>query len=129
MDTARSGLGTGRIERIYRAIMRIPRGRVATYGQVGRVAGLPRHHRQVGHALRLLVDDGLIPWHRVVGANGAISPRSADGFVETIQRERLEQEGVVFDARGRVPLARFQWRRCAAAVASRGARGRSRVGR
>ena len=98
-------------QRIYRAIMRIPRGRVATYGQIARVAGMPRHHRQVGRALRLLVDDGLIPWHRVVGANGAISPRSADGFVETIQRERLEQEGIGFDARGRVPLARFQWKR------------------
>jgi methylated-DNA-protein-cysteine methyltransferase-like protein len=98
-------------ERIYRAILRIPRGRVATYGQVARVAGMPRHHRQVGRALRLLVDDGLIPWHRVVGASGAISPRSADGFVETIQRERLEQEGIVFDARGRVPLARVRWKR------------------
>jgi len=55
-------------ERIYRAILRIPRGRVATYGQIALVARMPRHHRQVGRALRLLVDDGLIPWHRVVGA-------------------------------------------------------------
>lgn len=98
-------------ERIYRAVMRIPRGRVATYGQIARVAGMPRHHRQVGRALRHLVDDGLIPWHRVVGANGAISARSADGACETMQRERLEREGVVFDTRARVPLARFQWKR------------------
>jgi methylated-DNA-protein-cysteine methyltransferase-like protein len=115
-------------ERIYRAVMRIPRGRVATYGQIAQVAGMPRHHRQVGRALRLLVDDGLIPWYRVIGANGAISARSADGFVETIQRERLEQEGIVFDARGRVPMARFQWRRCAASAASRSPKGRSRLG-
>jgi methylated-DNA-protein-cysteine methyltransferase-like protein len=100
-------------ERIYRAVMRIPRGRVATYGQIARVAGLPRHHRQVGHALRELIDDGLIPWHRVVGAGGAISVRSVDGFAETVQRERLAEEGVAFDGRGRVPLARFQWKRCA----------------
>ena len=91
--------------------MRIPRGRVATYGQVGRLAGLPRHHRQVARALRLLVDDGLVPWHRVVTASGAIAVRSGDGLAETIQREKLAQEGVVFDAKGRVPLARFQWGR------------------
>ena len=106
-------------ERIYRAVMRIPRGRVATYGQIARVAGMPRHHRQVGRALRGVVDDGLVPWHRVVGASGAISARSADGSAEQLQRERLEAEGVVFDARGRVPLARFQWARAASAPAAR----------
>jgi methylated-DNA-protein-cysteine methyltransferase-like protein len=99
-------------ERIYRAVMRIPRGRVATYGQIGRIAGLPRHHRQAGRALRRLIDDGLVPWHRVVGADGRISQRSVDGDVERLQRELLEAEGVAFDGRGRVPLARFQWRRC-----------------
>jgi methylated-DNA-protein-cysteine methyltransferase-like protein len=89
-------------ERIYRAVMQIPRGRVATYGQIARVAGMPRHHRQVGHALRHLIDDGLVPWHRVVGAGGRISPRSEDGEVERTQRELLEEEGVEFDAKERV---------------------------
>jgi methylated-DNA-protein-cysteine methyltransferase-like protein len=98
-------------ERIYRAVMRIPSGRVATYGQIARVAGMPRHHRQVGRALRDLIDDGLIPWHRVVGADGRISTRSEDGAIERLQRELLEREGVVFDAHGRVALARFQWAR------------------
>ena len=98
-------------ERIYRTVMRIPRGRVATYGQIARVAGMPRHHRQVARALRLLVDDGLVPWHRVVAASGRIAVRSVDGLAETIQRERLAQEGVVFDTKGRVPLARFGWAR------------------
>jgi methylated-DNA-protein-cysteine methyltransferase-like protein len=101
-------------ERIYRAVMRIPPGRVATYGQIARVAGMPRHHRQVGRALRGLVDDGLVPWHRVVSASGTISLRSADGSAERMQRERLEREGIVLDARGRVSLARFQWKRGAA---------------
>jgi len=96
-------------ERIYRAVMAIPRGRVATYGQVARVAGMPRHHRQVGRALRHLVDDGLVPWHRVVAADGRISVRSEDSDVERLQRELLEEEGVEFDARDRVVLARFQW--------------------
>lgn len=96
-------------ERIYRAAMRIPRGRVATYGQVARVAGMPGHHRQVGRALGCLIDDGLVPWHRVVAADGRISRRSEDGAVERLQRELLEGEGVAFDARGRVPLDRFRW--------------------
>jgi methylated-DNA-protein-cysteine methyltransferase-like protein len=100
-------------ERIYRAVMRIPRGRVATYGQIARVAGLPRHHRQVGRALRHLLDDGLVPWHRVLDASGRISPRSEDGTTEARQRRLLEEEGVVFDEKGRVPLARFQWARLA----------------
>ena len=101
-------------ERIYRVVMRIPPGRVATYGQIARVAGMPRHHRQVGRALRGLIDDGLVPWHRVVGAGGTISLRSADGSAEREQRQRLEREGVVLDPRGRVSLARFQWKRGAA---------------
>ena len=101
-------------ERIYRAVMRIPPGRVATYGQIARVAGMPRHHRQVGRALRGLVDDGLVPWHRVVNASGAVSLRSADGSAEREQRERLAREGVTVDARGKVALARFQWKRGAA---------------
>lgn len=100
-------------ERIYRAVMRIPRGRVATYGQVARVAGLPRRHRQVGRALRLLVDDGLVPWHRVLGASGRISERSVDGEVERLQRERLVEEGIHVDEQGRVSLRQYQWGRCA----------------
>jgi methylated-DNA-protein-cysteine methyltransferase-like protein len=101
-------------ERIYRAVMRIPYGRVATYGQVARIAGMPRHHRQVGRALRDLVDDGLVPWHRVVDASGRISARSPHGEPERRQRGLLEAEGIELDARGRVPLGRFQWARCAA---------------
>jgi len=104
-------------ERIYRAVMKIPHGRVATYGQIARVAGMPRHHRQVGHALRNLVDDGLVPWHRVVDASGRISARSANGDAERRQRDLLEEEGVEVDARGRVPMRRFQWARCAGRTA------------
>ena len=100
-------------ERIYRAVMRIPRGRVATYGQIARVAGMPRHHRQVGRALRSLLDDDLVPWDRVVDASGRIAVRSPRGDAERRQRDLLEDEGVELDARGRVPLARFQWARAA----------------
>ncbi|MHC4990490.1 MAG: MGMT family protein [Planctomycetota bacterium] len=94
-------------ERIYAAVRRIPRGRVATYGQVAAVAGIPGHARQVGYALSALASDK-VPWHRVINAQGRISLRAFDGS-EAEQRARLEAEGVVFDAQGRVSLSRFRW--------------------
>lgn len=87
---------------------RIPRGQVATYGQVADLAGLPGHARQVGYALHALRGGTVLPWHRVVNAAGAISLRSVPGH-ELEQRIRLEAEGVTFNARGRVPLARHHW--------------------
>lgn len=72
------------------------------------LAGLPGHARQVGYALHALHGESAVPWHRVVNAAGAISLRSVPGF-ELEQRIRLEAEGVVFNARGRVPLARYRW--------------------
>jgi methylated-DNA-protein-cysteine methyltransferase-like protein len=89
-------------------VRRIPRGRVATYGQVAELAGLPGHARQVGYALHALRDGSTLPWHRVVNAAGAISLRSVPGF-ELEHRIRLEAVGVKFNARGRVPLARYRW--------------------
>jgi methylated-DNA-protein-cysteine methyltransferase-like protein len=86
-------------------VRRIPRGRVATYGQLATLLARPRSARQVGHALRG-ADDG-VPWHRVVNAQGSISRRSRTASMMT-QRIRLEQEGVVFRG-GRVVLARFRW--------------------
>jgi len=115
--------------RIYAAVRRIPRGRVATYGLIARVAGLPGHARQVGYALHALrgehdeagagstrdapardTNSGrAVPWQRVINARGEISLRAELG-AERLQRALLEQEGVVFDAAGRVSLARFLWR-------------------
>jgi methylated-DNA-protein-cysteine methyltransferase-like protein len=93
--------------RILAVVRRIPRGRVATYGQVAALAGLPRQPRLAGYALRH-ADDG-VPWHRVVNAEGRISPRAAS---ESVRRQRLmlEGEGVRFDAADRIPLARYRWR-------------------
>lgn len=87
---------------------RIPRGRVATYGQVAALAGLPRQPRLVGYALHALRGER-VPWQRVINARGEISPRALPG-AEAGQRPLLEDEGVDFDSRGRVSLARFQWR-------------------
>jgi methylated-DNA-protein-cysteine methyltransferase-like protein len=94
----------GPYERIYEAVRRIPRGSVATYGQVAELAGLPGRARQVGYALAAL-RGGDVPWHRVVNARGAVSPRSDPAF-EALQRRLLRREGVALDRAGRVCLAR-----------------------
>jgi methylated-DNA-protein-cysteine methyltransferase-like protein len=98
----------GRNALVYAVVRRIPRGCVATYGQVATVAGLGAMARQVGYALHALPNHSPIPWHRVVNARGEISRRSVPG-AEFEQRVRLEFEGVKFDARGRVRLEQFAW--------------------
>ena len=95
--------------RIYAVVRRIPRGRVATYGQVAALAGLKGHARQVGYAMHALLVGTSVPWQRVINARGEISRRSQFG-AEIHQRLLLEAEGVEFDWRGRVRLSRFQWR-------------------
>lgn len=83
------------LERIWAAVAAIPRGQVATYGEVARRAGLPRRARLVGTALRLAPAQRRLPWHRVVGAGGRISlPAGSEAARE--QRLRLEREGVRF---------------------------------
>jgi methylated-DNA-protein-cysteine methyltransferase related protein len=96
-------------ERIYAVVRRIPRGRVATYGQIARLAGLGPHARQVGYALSALSPGTRLPWHRVINARGEISRRSRPG-AELSQRILLEREGIRFDARGRLRLAQVQWK-------------------
>jgi methylated-DNA-protein-cysteine methyltransferase-like protein len=98
-----------RYQRIFAIVRRIPRGRVATYGQIAELAGFEGHARQVGYALHSLRDDR-VPWHRVVNARGEISPRSA-GDSHELQRRLLESEGVEFDMTGRIALDRYAWRR------------------
>jgi methylated-DNA-protein-cysteine methyltransferase related protein len=103
------GAASGRTyERIYAVVRRVPHGRVATYGQIAVLAGLGGHARQVGYALHALPAGSTVPWHRVLNAQGAISLRA--GGAGVTQRLRLQQEGVVFNARGRVALPKFQWR-------------------
>ncbi|KAB0669108.1 MGMT family protein [Oryzomonas sagensis] len=96
-------------QKIYSVVSLIPEGRVATYGQVARLAGMPGRARLVGYALSSLHDRPSVPWHRVVNARGQISPRSGGSPADMVQRLRLESEGVSFDGHGRIPLGRFQW--------------------
>jgi len=95
-------------QRIYSAVRRIPRGRVATYGQIAELAGLEGHARQVGYALHNLPSGSGVPWHRVVNARGEISARRGSDWGE-LQRRLLEAEKVKFDAKGRIDLTRFRW--------------------
>ncbi|MDD4689474.1 MAG: MGMT family protein [Eubacteriales bacterium] len=93
-------------EMIYEVVKRIPKGRVATYGQVARFAGNPHWARVVGYALHANPDPSTIPCHRVVNREGKTSPAFAFGGAD-IQRQLLELEGIVFDADGRVDLAKY----------------------
>jgi len=95
-------------EPIYAAARRIPPGRVASYGTVARLAGIPRGARQVGYALHALDDGSGVPWHRVVGADGRVKARGVAGPAE-LQVALLAREGVRFDASGRIDLARYGW--------------------
>jgi methylated-DNA-protein-cysteine methyltransferase-like protein len=92
---------------IYRIVREIPRGRVATYGQVALLAGLAGRARQVGYALHALPPGTPVPWQRVINARGEI-PR--DNEAGDLQRLILAGEGVEFEANGSVSLKRFQWK-------------------
>jgi methylated-DNA-protein-cysteine methyltransferase related protein len=93
-------------ERIYLVVRRIPRGRVATYGQIAKLAGIPGHARQVGYALHALPARSRVPWYRVINTKGQISLRSAG---ESTQRVLLEKEGILFDDNNRVPFELYGW--------------------
>ena len=95
-------------ERIYEVVRAIPRGTVASYGQVARLAGNPRWARVVGYALHVNPDPEETPCYRVVTKDGRTSPAFAYGGSD-IQRAMLEADGVEFLPDGRVDMARFAW--------------------
>lgn len=93
---------------VWAVVSEIPRGRVATYGQIAEAAGLPRRWRLVGRVLRRLPDRSAVPWHRVVNARGEISARG-DPSGEREQARLLRAEGVAIGPGGRIDLGRFRW--------------------
>lgn len=92
--------------RVHALVSLVPPGRVATYGQIAdHIAGCTP--RMVGFALAALPPDSDVPWHRVINAQGGISPRGGDGSAR--QRERLEAEGLCFGPDQRIDLGRYRW--------------------
>lgn len=98
----------GLYPRIYAIVCQIPPGRVATYGQIAALVGPPCDARLVGWAMAALPSGTDVPWQRVINAQGKISLRKYSRGHE-LQRRRLEAEGVRFDERGRIDLARYGW--------------------
>lgn len=96
-----------RMHRIRETIRDIPKGNVASYGQIAEIAGIPRGARQVGYTLRDLPKGHKVPWHRVVQASGKIAfDKDAPQFEE--QRSRLMMEGVTVLA-GRIDMNLYRW--------------------
>lgn len=93
---------------ILEVIALIPNGKVASYGQIAKLAGLPKHARLVGYVLKHLDNDSKIPWHRVINAQGKISVLRTNDKGENIQQSLLEQEGVYL-LNGKVNLKVFGW--------------------
>lgn len=96
-------------EKIYEVVCRIPKGKVATYGQVALLAGNPRWARVVGCALHNNPAPGVIPCHRVVNREG----KTAEAFVfggGGVQRQMLEAEGIVFEDDGHINLDKYCWK-------------------
>ena len=93
-------------EDIYALVRQVPRGQVATYGQIALLVGRCTP-RMVGYAMAGLDFDSDVPWHRVINRLGRISPRAGDGA--ELQRTLLQREGVGFDAEGVIPLRKYRW--------------------
>jgi methylated-DNA-protein-cysteine methyltransferase related protein len=91
--------------RIYEIVRAVPAGAVSTYGDIATIAGGGCDARMVGYALNEIPKAGAeeVPWQRIVNAQGGISTRGL------LQRKLLEDEGIVFDPDGRIPLSRFRW--------------------
>ena len=91
-------------EKIINVLREIPEGRVASYGQIARLAGNPRSARQVARVLHSMSAKYQLPWHRVVNAKGEIVIKDGDR-----QKELLLEEGVLVDEKMRVDLGHFRW--------------------
>ncbi|MBD2103393.1 MGMT family protein [Leptolyngbya sp. FACHB-261] len=96
-------------EQIYAVVRLIPLGKVATYGQIATLAGLPGHARQVGYALFRVAPGADVPWQRVVNSRGEISYSALRHGSDDIQRLLLEEEGIQFNPNGRIDLRHYGW--------------------
>ncbi|MGK0441582.1 MAG: methylated-DNA-protein-cysteine methyltransferase-like protein [Pseudohongiellaceae bacterium] len=93
--------------KIWLTVQQIPTGKVASYGQVAELSGLPGAARLVGTTMSKLPEGTLLPWHRVINSQGKLSrPHDSTAYQE--QRLRLEAEGIVFNGLG-IKLTTYRW--------------------
>ena len=107
-DLANRPVRVGFFDSVYALVRRIPRGKVATYGQIARLLGAPRSARVVGWAMRGNPHGVRVPWQRVVQREGSLSPSVCPADPGR-QRRLLEREGVTFGLGGRIDMAAHQW--------------------
>lgn len=94
--------------KILTTVQQIPKGKIATYGQIATIAGT-QNPRLVGFALATLKEGTDVPWFRVINSKGKISfPDQSDGF--KIQYSLLQNEGIIFDSKDRINLEQFGWK-------------------
>lgn len=94
-------------QRIWQVIVQIPAGKVASYGQIASLAGLPGAARLVGNVLKKLPEDSRLPWYRVINSQGKISlPVSSPSYKRQI--EQLNDEGVIV-LHNRISLKKYRW--------------------
>lgn len=98
---------TARMQRIRETIRDIPVGKVASYGQIAEIAGVPRGARQVGYTLRNLPDGHDVPWHRVVQASGKIAFDKATPAFKEQSKRLLEEDVPVLN--GRIDMQKYRW--------------------
>ncbi len=96
-------------QKIYVVVRQIPYGKVATYGQVADLAGYYGKARVVGYALYQVDPASDIPWQRVVNIKGEVSYSTAREGADYVQRNILEQEGIVFNSNGKIDLDKYRW--------------------
>lgn len=95
-------------EAVLALVARIPKGRLASYGQIALMAGYPRRPRQVGMVLKGLPETTDLPWHRVVNTRGYV-PSRGRWWGAQLQIERLRKEGIDVDELGNLDLERYRW--------------------
>ncbi|MDH1800724.1 MGMT family protein [Acinetobacter johnsonii] len=93
---------------IFQVIAQIPYGRVASYGQIARLAGIPKHSRLVGYVLKHMDADSSLPWYRVINSQGKISLSKLNDQGQNIQAQLLLAEGILVVS-GKVKMKEFQW--------------------
>lgn len=93
-------------QRVFLVMAAIPCGRIATYGDIARMAGSPQAARQVGRVLKQLPTASKLPWHRIINSKGEIAMTGERG---TKQKNKLAREGILPDDKGRFPLKCYRW--------------------